>query len=159
VNEFAGHAVHACGPSQSLYFPSAHSAHGPPSGPVNPATHEQIGLAATEDWFSPHAVHCCTPISGLNLATSQATHACAYTTSNVSAAFSSCVYPALHTQAVTFSDAATEVRFTAHDAHAAEPVAFLNVPATHATHTSPVFPVYPGLQPQRALPISDVLFD
>ena len=45
----------------------------------------------TENWFAPHAVHACTPISGLNLPASQATQACAYTTSNVSAAFSTCV--------------------------------------------------------------------
>ncbi len=56
VYEFAGHVVHACEPSQSLYLPSAHSAHGPPSGPVNPGTHEQIRLAGTEDWFCPHEV-------------------------------------------------------------------------------------------------------
>ena len=49
VNEFAGHTVHACGPSQSLYLPSAHSAHGPPSGPVTPGTQEQIVIAVTDD--------------------------------------------------------------------------------------------------------------
>jgi hypothetical protein len=44
-----GQPVHACGPSQSLYVPRAHSAHGPPSGPVNPGTQEQIVIAVTDD--------------------------------------------------------------------------------------------------------------
>jgi hypothetical protein len=125
---------------------------------VNPATHEQIGLAASEDWFSPHDVHCCTPISGLNLATSQATHACAYTTSNVSAAFSTCVYDMSQMHCVTFVAAATEFLLCAQATHAADPVTFLYVPATHATHTSPVFAVYPALQRQSALAASDMLF-
>ena len=49
VYEFAGHVVHACEPSQSLYLPRAHSEQGPPSGPVNPLMQEQIGLAGSED--------------------------------------------------------------------------------------------------------------
>jgi hypothetical protein len=113
---------------------------------VNPATHEQISLAAIEDWFCAHVVHSCTPIRGLNLPGSHATQARAYTTSNVSASFSTCVCPALHTHCDTFVDAATELRFAAHDTHAADPVTFLYVPATHATQTSPVLPVYPALQ-------------
>jgi hypothetical protein len=99
-----------------------------------------------EDWFSAHVVHACTPMSGLNLPISQGTHARAYTTSNVSAVFSTCVCPALHTHCDTFVDAATELRFDAHDTHAADPVTFLYVPATHATQTSPSFAVYPVLQ-------------
>ena len=86
-----GQPVHPCGPSQSLYVPLAHSAHGPPSGPVNPATHEQTVIPATDDWFCAHRVHACTPVSALNVPGAQATHARAYTTSNVRAAFSSCV--------------------------------------------------------------------
>jgi len=156
--EFAGHVVHACDPSQFLYFPTAHSAQGPPSGPVNPATHEQIILAETEDWFCAHVVHSCTPINGLNLPASHATHARAYTASYASAAFSTCVYPVLHTHAVTFVDAATELRLPAHDAHSAGPVVFLNLPTTHATHTSPVFPVYPILHGHSALAAADQLF-
>ena len=158
VNEFAGHAVHACGPSQSLYVLRAHSAHGPPSGPVNPATHEQIGLAASEDWFCPHGVHSCTPISGLNLPTSQATQACAYTTSNGSAAFSTWVYEISQMHCVTFVAAAMEFLRGAHATHAAEPVTFLYVPGTHATQTSPLFAVYPALQRHSALALSDMLF-
>ena len=158
VNEFAGHTVHACGPSQSLYLPSAHSAHGPPSGPVNPATHEQIGCPASEDWFCAHVVHACTPISGLNLPTSQATHACAYTTSNVSAAFSTCVYDMSQMHCVTFVAATTEFLRWAQATHAAGPVTFLYFPATHATHTSPSFAVYPVLQRHSALASSDPVF-
>jgi hypothetical protein len=45
----AGQPVQDCGPSQSLYVPLAHSAHGPPSVPVNPATQEQIVLAVRDD--------------------------------------------------------------------------------------------------------------
>jgi hypothetical protein len=126
--------------------------------PVNPATHVHTVLAASEDWFCAHVVHSCTPVMFLNLPASQPTHARAYTTSNVSAAFSTCVYPALHTHCDTFVDAATEVRFTAHDAHAADPVAFLNLPGTQATHTSPSFAVYPALHEHSALPASDLVF-
>ena len=158
VYEFAGHVVHACEPSQSLYLPSAHSVQGPPSGPVNPGVQEQIGLAGTADWFSPHAVHACTPISGLNLPMSHAAHARAYTTSYVSASSSTCVYPMLHTHAVTFVDAAMEFRLPAQDMHSADPVVFLYLPATHATHTSPVFAVYPMLHEHSTLAASDLLF-
>jgi hypothetical protein len=158
VKEFAGHAVHGCKPSQSLYVLYAHSLHGPPSGPVNPGAHEQIGLAATDDWFCPHTVHCCTPISGLNLPISHATHACAYTRSYESAAFSTCVYEISHMQLVTFVAAATEFLLCAHATHAADPVTFLYLPTTHATQTSPVLAVYPGLQRHSALAASDMLF-
>jgi hypothetical protein len=125
---------------------------------VNPATHEQISCPASEYWFCAHVVHACTPISGLNLPISQGTHARVYTTSNVSASFSTCVCPALHTHCDTFVDAATELRFAAHDTHAADPVVFLNLPTTHATHTSPVLPVYPVLQRHSALASSDPVF-
>ena len=154
----AGHVVHACEPSQSLYVPLAHCEHGPPSGPVNPGTHAQMVLPTTDDWFCAHVVHAWTPVSALNLPTAHATHACAYTTSYVMAAFSTCVYPTLHTQLVTFGAAAPEFRFPAQSVHAAGPVTFLYLPATHATQTSPVFPVYPALQAHSALPLGDQLF-
>jgi hypothetical protein len=64
----------------------------------------------------------------------------------------------LHTHAVTFVDAAIEFRLPVHDVHSADPVVFLYFPATHATHTSPVFAVYPGLQEQSTLSASDLLF-
>ena len=155
---YTGHTVHACDPSQSLYVPLAHSAHGPPSGPVNPATHEHTVIAVTDHWFCAHVVHAWTPVNALNLPASHPTHACAYTTSYVMAAFSSCVYPTLHTQLVTFTAAAGEFRFAAQSVHTAGPVTFLYFPATHATQTSPVFPVYPALQAHSALAPSDQLF-
>jgi len=64
----------------------------------------------------------------------------------------------LHTQLVTFGAAAGECLIPAQSTHAADPLAFLYFPATHATHTSPVFPVYPGAQPHNALPLCDTLF-
>ena len=91
VSVNAGHVVHACEPSQSLYLPCAQSTHGPPSGPVNPGTHAQIVLAATDDWFCAHTVHACTPVSALNVPTAHAAHACAYTASYGHDAFSTCV--------------------------------------------------------------------
>jgi hypothetical protein len=139
-------------------LPTAHWAHGPPSGPVNPATHEQIGLAATEDWFCAHVVHSCTPISGLNLPISQATQACAYTSSCDSDAFSTCVYDMSQIHCVTFVAATTEFLRCAQATHAEEPVTFLYFPATHATQTSPSFAVYPALQRQSALASSEMLF-
>jgi hypothetical protein len=149
---FAGQVVHACGPSQFLYVLLAHSAHGPPSGPVNPSTHEHTVIPGTDDWFCAHTVQACTPVSALNVPGAQATHARAYTTSNVRAAFSTCVNPTLHTQLVTFGAAAGDCLIPAQSTHAADPLAFLYFPATHATHTSPVLPVYPGAHPQSALP-------
>jgi hypothetical protein len=64
---YAGHAVHGCDPSQSLYVPTVHCEHGPPSGPVNPGTHEHTVLADSEDWLCAHGVQASTPASGLNL--------------------------------------------------------------------------------------------
>ena len=59
---------------------------------------------------------------------------------------------------VTFVAAATEFLRGAHATHAADPVAFLYVPGTHATQTSPVFAVYPALQRHSAFALSDMLF-
>jgi len=126
--------------------------------PVNPATHVHTVLVGRDDWFCAHVVHSCTPVMFLNLPASQPTQARAYTTSNVSAAFWTCVYPALHTHCDTFVDAATEVRFVAHDTHAADPVTFLNLPDTQATHTSPSFAVYPALHVHNVLAASDLVF-
>jgi hypothetical protein len=68
------------------------------------------------------------------------------------------VYPTLQTQLVTFRAAAGEFLIAAQSVHAADPVAFLYFPATQATHTSPVFPVYPGPHAHSVLPLSDTLF-
>ena len=68
------------------------------------------------------------------------------------------MYPTLHTQPVTFGAAAGEFLIAAQSTHAAGPVAFLYFPATHATQTSPVFPVYPGPHAHSALPLCDTLF-
>ena len=42
----------------------------------------------------------------------------------------------------------SEYVFAGHTSHAAGPDAFLNFPASHATHGPPFGPVYPGLQEQ-----------
>ena len=55
--ESAGHVVHACEPSQFLYFPCAHSTHNPPSGPVNPATQEHTVIPVTDHWSCAQSVH------------------------------------------------------------------------------------------------------
>jgi hypothetical protein len=49
VCAFVGQVVQACGPSQSLYVFFTQREHDPPSGPVNPATHEQIVIAVSDD--------------------------------------------------------------------------------------------------------------
>jgi hypothetical protein len=61
-------------------------------------------------------------------------------------------------QLVMFADAAGEFRRYAQSTHAADPVTLLYFPATQATHTSPVIPVYPGAQAHSALPLWDTLF-
>jgi hypothetical protein len=68
------------------------------------------------------------------------------------------VYPTLQTQLVTFGAAAGEFLIAAQSTHAADPVTFLYFPATQATHTSPLFPVYPGPHAHSALPLWDKLF-
>ena len=68
------------------------------------------------------------------------------------------MYPTLHTQLVTFGAAAGEFLIAAQSTHAADPVTFLYFPATQATHTSPLFPVYPGPHAHSALPLWDKLF-
>lgn len=45
-SDIPGHVEHAPGPVSALYVPVAHSEHGPPSGPVEPALHEQAVRAA-----------------------------------------------------------------------------------------------------------------
>ena len=125
---------------------------------MNPATHEHTVIAATDDWFCAQVVHACTPVSALNVPGAQATHACAYTASYVSDAFSTWVYPTLHMQLVMFGAAAGDCLMPAHVLHAADPVTLLYFPATHATHTSPVFPVYPAAHAHSALPLADTLF-
>ena len=44
--EFAGHAVHAPAPGESLYLPVSHAEHVPPLGPVYPALHVQSSCAS-----------------------------------------------------------------------------------------------------------------
>ena len=44
--EFAGHAVHAPAPGESLYLPVSHTVHVPPLGPVYPALHSQSSRAS-----------------------------------------------------------------------------------------------------------------
>jgi hypothetical protein len=68
------------------------------------------------------------------------------------------VYPTLQTQLVTLGAAAGDCLMPAQSTHAADPVAFLYFPATQATHTSPVIPVYPGPHAHSALPLADTLF-
>jgi hypothetical protein len=44
--ESAGHSVHAADPGLDLYDPARHPEHGPPSGPVYPASHTQSVMRA-----------------------------------------------------------------------------------------------------------------
>ena len=57
-----------------------------------------------------------------------------------------------------FGAAAGECLRPAQSTHAADPGTPLYFPATQATQTSPVFPVYPGLQEHSTLAASDLLF-
>ena len=54
------HSKQSNDPFTALYFPSSHISHGPPSGPVNPATHAQsvmLLLPASDVAFEAHSVH------------------------------------------------------------------------------------------------------
>ncbi len=58
--EFIGHPMHSDGPVKSLYFPSSHGAHVPPSGPEYPALHLQdvnAVLCSSELAFPGHVEH------------------------------------------------------------------------------------------------------
>jgi hypothetical protein len=125
---------------------------------VNPGTQEHTVIAVTDDWFCAQTVHACTPASALNVPAAHATHSRSYTASYVHAAFSSCVYAASQRQLVMFGAAAGEFRRPAQSMHAADPITLLYFPATQATQTSPVIPVYPGPQAHSALPLCDTLF-
>ena len=61
-------------------------------------------------------------------------------------------------QLVMFGAAAGEFRRVAQSLHVADPGTPLYFPATHATQTSPVVAVYPGLHAHSALPLADTLF-
>lgn len=147
-------------------------------GPVYPALHVQAEIevepfgeplddahrvhsenpAKSEYVFTGHSRHADVPGNALNLPTAHSTHARAYVASYVHVASSTCVCPALQTQLVMFGDAAGDCLPPAHVTHAAGPVESLYFPATQATQTSPVFPVYPGLHAHSALPLADTLF-
>ena len=147
-------------------------------GPVYPALHVQAEIevepfgdplddahrvhsenpAKSEYVFTGQSGHADVPGNALNLPAAHSTHARAYTASYVPVASSTCVYPALQTQLVMFGAAAGDCLPPAHVTHAAGPVTFLYLPATQATQTSPVFPVYPAAQEHSALPLADTLF-
>ena len=40
--EFVGQSLHKADPADALYLPATHAAHGPPSGPVDPALQMQF---------------------------------------------------------------------------------------------------------------------
>ena len=72
------------------------------------------------------------------------------------------VNPGLHTQLVCAVDATTaDCELLAQLVHAAEPVAVLYFPATHAVHVPPLGPVYPALHEQlctTVLPLAETEF-
>jgi hypothetical protein len=70
----APQSVHATEPDPVLYFPAAHAAHVPPSGPVNQRLQTQLVSAVdpTVDWvFVGQLVHASVPVLGLYVFTAQ----------------------------------------------------------------------------------------
>jgi len=89
--EFAGHAVHAPAPGESLYLPVSHTLHVPPLGPVYPALHSQssrASLAAGDVELPGHVEHAAGPGESLYLPSSHAVHVPPLGP----------VYPAMHAQ-------------------------------------------------------------
>jgi len=158
----AGHAVHCPAPAAGLLSPGAHAVHSEPSGPVYPGTHVQlssVGLDACDcvwlghvshimafsEEYSPSAQtpHAASPVSALNWQAWHALHALP----------SSPVVLGLHLHDSSVALPAGLLPESAgHEEHPAEPVNILYVPASHALHTSPSFPVCPGLQTHEAIP-------
>jgi hypothetical protein len=163
----APHGAHAFAPEAFLNVPTAHAAHGPPSGPLQPAWHTQLVcgplplaelvpagqgaqapavVAAVPAWNVPaaHGTHAAAPVLFLNVPAAHAAHGPP----------SGPLQPAWHTQLVRAALPAAEVIIiiapAAHALHAAEPEAFLNVPAAQSTHVCPSAPVAPGLHRQAA---------
>jgi hypothetical protein len=73
----APQAVHIADPVNALYFPATQAAHGPPSGPDEPALQVQLVkavLPALEYFPASQSLHAADPVPVLNLPAVQATH-------------------------------------------------------------------------------------
>ena len=142
-------------PKVSLYFPSGHALQLPPSGPVYPLLQVQAlssTLAGGENVFCGHPVHVSLPDDALKVPASHAVHASP----------SAPVNPALHLQSVMATLPGGESELAGHTlTHASLPTVSLNVPALHATHSSPAVPVKPGSHSHddaSVLPAADTEF-
>lgn len=159
----AAHGAHASAPEAFLNVPGTHAAHGPPLGPLKPAWHTQLVggplplaelvpaghgsqapavVAAVVAWNVPaaHGTHTAAPVLFLNVPAVHAAHGPP----------SGPLQPAWHRQFVRETLPSAEVIMppAAHALHAAEPEAFLNVPAGQRVHVCPSAPVAPGLHRQ-----------
>ena len=173
--EFDGHCTQSADPADALCLPAAHTAHSPPSGPVNPglqvhAVTSELPSGASE--FARHGKHvelCLAPTDTEYVPMSQSVHA---------AGPGSAVYlPATHSEHVSPDDPALQVQseppareweFVGHDrhvealcapadteyvpmsqsVHVSDPASVLYFPATHSEHVSPSCPDEPALQAQ-----------
>ena len=115
--EFVGQAVHSADPVDTLYPPTPHAAHWPPSGPENPALQVQNELPSDELEFDGQTVH----DASLDLPVSTP-----YLPASQSRQFESAEAPS----AVEYFPAGQYVQ-------TANPVKFLYVPGAHATHCGP----------------------
>jgi len=79
----AAQAVHGAVPVTLLYFPATHAAHGPPSGPLEPAAHApamshvalDVAPTASEDQPALQFVHAAVPATALYFPAGHAAHA------------------------------------------------------------------------------------
>ena len=120
--------LQAPAPGCALCLPAAHAAHGPPSGPVEPALHVQFVeavLPSGELDLAAHAVHASLPDAALYLPDTHAEHAPPSGPS----------YPGLQVQAVSAALPAAELEFSGQDEHALAP-APEKVPAPHSSHSA-----------------------
>jgi len=137
---FTGHSEHGAGPGLDLKVPAKQNAHGPPSGPEEPAGH------CTEHWAGDvlpgwevvpkgHEKHA-TSVMALNLLDSHI----------VQDPPAGPIYPASHVHAVEVVLCSGELEFAGHLLQAAAPVPALYVPMMHAVHVPHSSPENPALQ-------------
>ena len=124
----APQSMHEAAPVTALNFPASHATHVPPFGPVWPASHRQLVIAALaaaelEDAGQlAHVLSAEAPVSAEYL-------------------------PAMQPVQVLSAEAPGVLEYlpAPQSMHEAAPVTALNFPAPHATHVPPIGPVWPAL--------------
>ena len=121
-----------------------------------------VAAVAAEYVATPQLVHAALPLAILYVPTPHGEHVPpsgpVYPTSQVSNTHGppfGPTYPALQVQAVTAELVLGELELPGHVWQVALPIAILYVPTPHGEQTPPSGPVYPDVQPQTELELSE----